>query len=137
MQGGGDFMRKAVFIAFMFLFLFGCQTGMEKHKEQARQGLLTLGLNRDAILAEWGLPDRTHVISSDEFMQISAGWGAGSGRFSFFKGKVPLDVWVYEEEPKGDAPWRKVPKAILYFHGLKLVGWTTEKTVKELKPPPK
>jgi len=57
----------------------------------------SLGLNRDAILEEWGLPDRTYVMSGDEFMQISAGWGSGSGRFGFFKGKVPLDVWVYEK----------------------------------------
>jgi len=74
-------MRKGIFIVFIFLFLISCQTGMEKHREQARQGLLTLGLNRNAILEEWGLPDRTRTISSDEFMQISAGWGSGSGRF--------------------------------------------------------
>jgi len=119
-------MRRIIPIAFIFLLLIGCQSGMEKHREQARQGLLTLGLNRDAILAEWGLPDRTSVMSSDEFMQISAGWGGGSGRFGFFKGRVMLDVWDYESKD-----------TTLVFQGLRLIGWKTGKTVKELQPPPK
>ena len=119
-------MRRTIFIAFIFLLLISCQTGMQKHREQARQGLLTLGLNRNAILAEWGLPDRTSTILSDEFMEISAGWGLGSGRFGYFKGKIPLDVWFYEKK-----------ECTLVFQGVKLVGWKTEKTVKELRSPRK
>lgn len=129
-------MKKAVFISLVLLVLIGC--AMAKHREYVRNGMLIAGLNREAFLKEWGMPDRTSTISSDEFSQLSVGWssvsGSGSGgstssssgRAGFFKGKVPLDVWVYEQRG-----------VTLVFNGLRLVGWKTEKTRKELESPQK
>lgn len=39
---------------------------------------------------------------------------------------MPLDVWEYEKR-----------ETTLVFNGLRLIGWKTEKTVKELQPSPK
>ena len=109
---------KKVFIMFILIVwvLSGC--GMAKHKKQICQGLLTTGLNRNAFLKVWGTPDRTYVISSDEF--LSAGWSGTGG--SVFKGKKSLDVWEYQQI-----------LIKLVFNGIVLVGWQTDKTVEELK----
>lgn len=40
---------------------------------------LTTGLNRDAFLDVWEEPDRTHTVSSDEF--LSAGWEVPMDQF--------------------------------------------------------
>jgi hypothetical protein len=125
-QAGGDFMKKAVFISIVLLLLIGCSTAMTKHREQIRSGLLTVGLNREAFLKEWAMPDKTYSISSEEFTKLSASWGDYGGGAGFFKGKVPLDVWVYNER-----------QVTLVFNGIRLVGWKTEKTRKELESPHK
>ncbi len=129
-------MKKVIFIVLIFSFLIGC--AMARHREYVRNGMLVLGLNREAFLKEWGMPDKTSTMSSDEFTQLSAGWGSGfrsgsgwssgssSGSVGFFKGKVPLDVWTYEQR-----------ETTLVFHGLKLMGWKTEKSRKELESPQK
>ena len=117
-------MRKLIFIAVILSVLIGC--AMARHREQIRSGLLTTGLNRNAFLPEWGMPDKTYTISSDEFSQftgLATGSAAGA---SYFKGKVPLDVWVYESR-----------EITLVFNGIVLVGWKTEKTRKELESPHK
>jgi len=107
---------------------------MAKHKSQIRSGLLTVGLNRDAFLSVWGMPDRTYTIKSDEFEKVSGGilglsgvnknGGGGGlvGKVEGFKGTVPLDVWVYESRG-----------VTLIFKGIELQGWETGKTIKELK----
>src|SRR3972149_11517722 len=101
-------MRKVILITLVFSLFIGC--AMARHREQIRSGLLTTGLNRNAFLAEWGMPTKTYSMSSEEFM--SAGFSGYSGRF--YRGKVPLDVWVYDE--KG---------VTLVFQGIVLVGWKT------------
>jgi hypothetical protein len=125
-QVGGDFMKKAFLVSIVLFLLIGCSTAMTKHREQVRSGLLTVGLNREAFLKEWGMPDKTYVISGEEFIKLSASWGAYGGGAGFFKGKVPLDVWVYEKR-----------EITLVFNGIRLVGWKTEKTRKELESPQK
>ncbi len=115
-------MKRVIPIFVVFVLFLGCTTTMDKHREQIRSGLLTTGLNREAFLKEWGMPDRTSVMTSDEV--IRAGFIGSAG--GFFKGKVPLDVWVYEKR-----------EVTLVFHGLRLVGWKTEKTTRELGTPQK
>ena len=115
-------MRKTIFIVSVLLILIGCSTPMSKHRESIREGLLVTGLNREAFLKEWGMPDRTSTISSDEFASFSAGFSGSAGSASYFKGKKPLDVWVYEK-------W----DITLVFSGLRLVGWKTDKTREEIK----
>jgi len=95
---------------------------MQKHRQQIRNGLLTVGLNREAFLKEWGMPDKTYPISSDEVTKFSALWGSNLGGAGFFKGKVPLDVWEYREK-----------EVTLIFNGVELISWKTEKTTKELE----
>ena len=117
--------KKTIFLLILILFLtIGCI--MAKHKESIREGLLVTGLNREAFLKEWGMPDKTHTIPSEEFASFTASWGhgsyGGSGRGIFFRGRVSLDVWVYEK-------W----DITLIFHGLRLVAWKTDKSREELK----
>jgi len=109
---------KKLFIVSMLIVLVISACAMAKHKKQICQGLLTTGLNRNAFLKVWGTPNRTYVISSDEF--LSAGWSGAGG--SVFKGRKSLDVWEYEQIP-----------IKLVFNGIVLVGWQTDKTVEELK----
>ncbi len=117
---GGDVMNKIVFIAVVFLLLTGCIMG--KHRDSIREGLLVTGLNREAFLKEWGMPDRTSTVSSDEFASFSAGFSGSAGSASYFRGRRPLDVWVYEK-------W----DITLIFNGLRLVAWKTDKSTEELK----
>jgi len=102
----------------------GC--AMQRHREYVREGLLVSGLNRNAFLKEWGMPDKTYTIPSDEFTSFTAGWGGTqyghSGGAGYFKGKVPLDVWEYKQKD-----------VTLIFHGLRLIAWKTEKSREELK----
>jgi hypothetical protein len=56
-------MRKTIIISVLFLLLLACTTAMDKHREQISSGLLATGLNRDAFLKEWGMPDRTSVMT--------------------------------------------------------------------------
>jgi len=113
-------MRKVILITLVFSLFIGC--AMARHREQIRNGLLTTRLNREAFLKEWGMPDRTSVMTSEEVMK--AGFIGSSG--GFFKGRLPLDVWVYEKR-----------YVTLVFHGLRLIGWKTDKTVRELQSPQK
>ena len=117
-------MRKVIFFTIILSLLVGCASTMTKHREQIRNGLLTTGLNREAFLKEWGMPDKTYTISSDEFSQFMGGAAGSIGSATYFKGKVPLDVWVYESR-----------QVTLIFKGIVLVGWKTEKTRKELESP--
>jgi len=117
-------MGKRIFVILIILLLIGC--AMARHREQIRSGLLTTGLNREAFFKEWGMPDKTYTISSDEFSQFLGGATGSIARASYFKGKVPLDVWVYGSR-----------KVTLVFKGVVLVGWKTEKTTKELQSPQK
>ena len=102
------------------ILVFGCI--MEKHKSYVRRGILVTGLNRGAFLKVWGPPDRTYTITSEEFSSLRAGWGDYGGGVGYFKGKVPLNVWVYKEK-----------ETELVFYGVRLIAWKTEKSVEELK----
>jgi len=115
-------MRKLItlFLMLVLALVLGC--AMQKHRKYVRDGLLVTGLNREAFLLEWGSPDKTYTISSEEFSSLRANWGNLGGGVGYFKGKVPLDVWIYQE--KG---------VQLVFNGLRLIAWKTEKTVEELK----
>jgi hypothetical protein len=117
---GSDFVRKAISIMFVLLLLGGC--AMYKHRSQIRDGLLTTGLNRNAFLKEWGMPDRTSTVSSDEFSSFSAGFSGSAGSAAYFSGREPLDVWIYEKLD-----------VTLVFNGLRLVAWKTDKSREELK----
>ena len=109
-----------IFGLLIILASSGCV--MQKHRQYIRDGLLVTGLNREAFLKEWGMPDKTYTIPSDEFSSFTAGWGGYGGGAGYYKGKVPLDVWEYEN--KG---------VTLVFHGYRLIAWKTEKTREELK----
>jgi hypothetical protein len=113
-------MKKSIIPIIILILVTGCI--MAKHRDSIREGLLVTGLNREAFLKEWGMPDRTSTVSSDEFSSFTAGFTGSSGSASYFKGKRPLDVWVYEK-------W----DITLVFSGLRLVAWKTDKNREELK----
>jgi hypothetical protein len=120
-------MKKLILLAMMFLvsllLIIGC--AMERHKKQIKDGLLTVGLNRNAFLTVWGMPDKTYVIKSDAFSKTEASSilvdRTAIDGFKSFTGSVPLDVWEYKEK-----------EVTLIFNGIVLVGWKTEKTRKEI-----
>jgi hypothetical protein len=64
------------------LLLAACQAGVSKDRQMIRQGMLLVGLDRDDVVAEWGLPDRTESAVSAEALQVR--WGIGGG--SAYKG---------------------------------------------------
>jgi len=113
-------MKRALVLIAVLILVTGCI--MAKHRHSIREGLLVTGLNREAFLKEWGMPDRTSTISSDEFASFSAGFSGSAGSASYFRGRRPLDVWVYEK-------W----DITLIFNGLRLVAWKTDKTREEIK----
>ena len=114
----------AIFSLLFMLVMSSC--AMQRHRQYIRDGLLVSGLNRNAFLKEWGMPDKTYTIPSDEFTSFTSGWGGSqyyhSGGATYFKGKVPLDVWEYKEKD-----------ITLVFHGYRLIAWKTEKTREEIK----
>lgn len=113
-------MRKIAALIIVLSILVGC--AMARHREQIRTGLLTVGLNRNAFLAEWGMPTKTRSMTGEEF--TSAAWSNYGGKV--YSGKTSLDVWIYEDR-----------KVTLVFEGIVLVGWQTEKTIKQLESPKK
>ena len=113
-------MKKLIIPILALMLVTGCI--MAKHRDSIREGLLVTGLNREAFLKEWGMPDRTSTVSSDEFASFSAGFSGSAGSASYFKGRRPLDVWVYEK-------W----DITLIFNGLRLAAWKTDKSTEELK----
>jgi hypothetical protein len=113
-------MKRILILIGVFVIVTGCI--MAKHRDSIREELLVTGLNREAFLKEWGMPDRTSTISSDEVASFSAGFSGSAGSASYFRGRRPLDVWVYEK-------W----DITLIFDGLRLVAWKTDKTREELK----
>jgi hypothetical protein len=87
--------------------------------------MLMVGLSQDAFRAEWGLPDRTASLTSEE--EIRARWGASRGVAGggFFKGKRPLDVWIYDRHG-----------VELVFDDGDLIAWKSDKTVEQLRTIP-
>ncbi len=94
-----------------------------KDRLRVRAGLLTVGLDQNAFLAEWGPPERTASATSEE--QLQARWGGAPFSGGFFKGKRPLDVWSYERHG-----------VELVFDDGDLVAWRTDKTVEQLRAIP-
>lgn len=119
-------MKQTILIGLVLFVLIGCVTPMQRHRQYVKDGMLIAGLNREAFLKEWGMPDKTTTISSEEFSQFMAGAIGSVGSATYFKGKVPLDVWIYEQRG-----------ITLIFNSLRLVGWKTEKSRKELQSPQK
>lgn len=102
--------------------LLGSGCAESKDQLRIREGLLVVRLSQKAFLAEWGVPERTASVASEEDMRVR--WGPGGG--GFFKGKRPLDVWIYER--------RGVE--LVFDHGH-LVAWRTDKNVEQLRSSPR
>jgi len=109
----------------MILLLSSCSSTLgykwrseHRHSSIVRSGILEQTIDKQAFIDVWGDPDRTKTISSEEY--VSASWGGARG--GLFKGKDTLEVWSYE----------KIGIELVFNkHGL--VGWRTDRTVRELK----
>jgi len=104
---------SAVVILLFTVILHSCaHYGEHEDAHYIRDGLLQIGIEKQAFLDVWGPPDRTGVTQSDDHVS----WGLlGSGHTVY-------DVWTYE--------------AIgieLLFDSEDLVAWKTNKTTHELK----
>lgn len=84
-----------------------------------QQGLLRLGEHSSVFAKYWGLPDKQYVTASDQL--TTANWSRYGGG-GVFKGKQPVEVWVYTT--------RKTELA--FNKERQLVGYTTELTRQEL-----
>jgi hypothetical protein len=106
-------------VALTFLFP-AYESGVSKDRQMIRQGMLLVGLDRDDVIAEWGLPDRTESAVSGESLQVR--WGIGGG--GAYKGNRALDVWIYEKRG-----------VTLVFDDDELIAWKTDKTREQLRSP--
>ena len=109
----------ALLLTLVCLLFVSCSSD----RAQLREGMLGLRLRQSAFLDEWGKPDRTHTATGDEVTNVQ--WSKTGG--GFYKGKHTFEVWTYES--------RKTELTFNYKH--RLVGWTSQATVKELAKPEK
>ena len=117
---------KKIVIIILLAMVIGCTYGprdranIRQNKQEIEKSFFYVGMYRQAFFEQWGYPSKTLVMSSDEFMKagfISSGNLASGG---FYKGKVPLDVWIYKDR-----------NVVAVFNRLSLVGWMTGKEAKE------
>lgn len=109
-------ITSSAVLALALLLTSACHTN---RVHPLQQGLLQLGLHSSEFIRYWGLPDRQYVTASDQL--ASASWSRHGGG-SFFKGKQPIEVWVY-----------KARKTELAFNkDRRLAGYVTELTRQEL-----
>ena len=98
--------------------LAGCESDRERG---LKAGMLMLGQDQDDFLAMWGRPVRTQSALSAEELSVRWGWSSGiGGRGNVFKGRRPLEVWMYDGVE-------------LVFDDGDLVAWRTERTVEQLR----
>ena len=110
----------------LVIVLSSCSTNSTKPPHPLEHGMLRLGELSERFIKYWGLPDKQYVTTSEEL--ISAGWSRESGRF--FKGRVPLEVWVYTSR-KTELAFSRQHRPGL-GHTLELVGYETKLSRKEL-----
>ena len=132
-------MRSIILVVLFVSIVAGCSHYFEGYtygprdlrvsaaqRKDIRIGHFYTGMYRKAFYDEWGLPDKTLSMDSEEFAAYSARVSGHWGGANYFKGKVALDVWVYEQR-----------EVTLVFNGQQLVGWKTEKVRKDLESPQK
>jgi len=102
-------MIRRMALAALVLVAAGC--AMARHREQVGNGMLTMGLHREAFMKEWGPPAQTFVKQS---------MGARL-RFKPFSGTLHpamYEVWAYPSR-----------QTCLAFDGVRLQSWVTGVTV--------
>jgi hypothetical protein len=87
-----------------------------------RDGTLRPGIGQKAVLTEWGLPERTLAVVSED--QLRRRWGSVPTD-PLFRGRLPMDLWMYEKHG-----------VELVFDKGDLVGWKTDRTVEQLRALP-
>lgn len=112
--------RVAIVVVLLAVVASAAGCVVHRHRGYIRDGILMVGLHRDAFLAEWGPPTRTSSITGGEAMD--ARWGGGYGSFS--KSTAVYDMWEYEERG-----------VTLLFRRSRLVSWNTDKDVEEIRSP--
>lgn len=95
-------------------------------RKDIRIGHFYTGMYRKAFFDEWGYPEKTLSMSSEEYSNFSSNWSGNWGGATYFRGRAPLDVWVYESK-----------KTVVVFHGRGLVGWSTGDEALEILRPKK
>ena len=82
--------RHALLIALVGS-LAACASGGQR---SLRDGVLRPGIGQKAVLTEWGLPERTLSVGSEE--QLRARWGR-LPEGQPYPSRRPLDLWLYEK----------------------------------------
>jgi len=83
---------------------------MSRHREEVRQGLLSVGLHRQAFLDEWGPPAQTYAMPGGTRVDVNQFGGTSTST------PVMYDVWAYPSR-----------RTCLVFYGVRLQSWTTGK----------
>jgi hypothetical protein len=84
-----------------------------------RDGTLRAHLGQDGFAEQWGYPERTVSVVSEE--QLRARWGSAIPA-DVFRQRRPLDLWVYT-----------TPPVELVFDEGQLVAWKTEQSQAQLR----
>jgi len=105
-----------------YLFLVAavaCLAACSGGQRLLRDGTLRADISQDSFVDQWGYPERTLSVVSEE--QLRARWSDATSAGLFHQGR-PLDLWVYARPP-----------AELLFDDGKLVAWRTEQREAQLR----
>lgn len=89
-----------------------------------RDGLLEVGIGRKAFLAEWGRPDRTLSILSEQ--ALADRWGTPVDLIKAADRDEAPELWIYD----------RYGTELLFIKG-DLAAWKTNRTPEQLRQIPK
>ena len=117
---------KKIVIMILLAMVISCTYGprdranIRQNKKEIDMGFFYVGMYRQAFFEQWGYPSKTLSISSDEFTKAGFSQMGNVAGGSYYKGKVPLDIWIYKDR-----------NVVAVFNKLFLVGWMTGREAKE------
>lgn len=110
----GSSVKHSLLVA-MVAFLAACSG----EQRLIRDGTLRAEIGQNAFADQWGYPERTLSVVSEE--QLRARW-SGAIPAGLFHERRPLDLWVYAKPP-----------VELVFDEGELVAWKTEQSTAQLR----
>jgi hypothetical protein len=119
----GERMKRATLTPTILLLLLllslvlGC--AMRKHRKWVREGVMTVGLNKEAFILEWGKPDLQFM--QNEFEAAAPGIYRDSiGRMGQRRPAYGVEAWVYKKHDR-----------LLVFYGYRLIAYYHWSKVKD------
>jgi hypothetical protein len=107
---------RLVFLLSLAGSLAACYVGEQR---TIHNGKLEPDISQNAFVRQWGFPERTMSLVSEE--QLRARWGEATPP-QLFRNRGPLDLWIYAKPP-----------AELVFDDADLIAWKTDQTTDQLR----